>query len=250
MVESENRFKIHIHTNQPEKIKERIKDLPEIEYRIEDMAEQIKIKEVKKKPLGLVVDQIADLPEEFLRKYQIEDVPFKTKFPNGEIIASKQEIYQKMRERIAVGKPLPVTSQPSFEEFHSAYQKALEKFEKILVITASSKLSGTYSSARIARSTFKKPEKLNIVVFDSFTGEVGEGLVVIKTQELISQGKKLEEILEELKNGPKSVTEISDNIKSNWLTVEKFLNEFNKYDDKILLVYGDDGIKKEKILFS
>jgi len=38
-----------------------------------------------------------------------------------------------------------------------------------------------------------------VTVFDCFTAEVGEGLVAIKTQELISQGKNLDEILEELK---------------------------------------------------
>lgn len=153
----------------------------------------------KKKPLGLLVDQIADLPREFLEKYQIEEVPFKTMFPDGEVITTPEELYPKMREAIITGRPLPTTSAPSFKEFLLAYQRALKKFEKILAITVSAKLSGTYSAARIARSIFKKPEKLNIFVFDSFTGEVGEGLVSIRAQELISQGKKIEEILEELK---------------------------------------------------
>jgi DegV family protein with EDD domain len=119
--------------------------------------------------LGLIVDEVADLPKEFLEKYEIEKVP------------------------------LPITSTTSFKEFLFAYQRAFEKFEKILVITVSSKLFGAYSSARIARSVFKKPEKLNIFVFDCFTAEVGEGLAAIKTQELISQGKTTEEIVEKLK---------------------------------------------------
>jgi len=165
---------------------------------VEDM--EVQIKKTEKIPLGLVGDEIADLPKEFLEKHDIIEVPFTTRFPDGEIITSKEEIYQKMKEALKTGRPLPTTSAPSFKEFLSAFQKAFEKFEKILVITVSAKLSGAYSSARIARSIYKKPAKLNIYVFDCFTAEVGEGLVVMEAQELISRGEKMEEVVEELKD--------------------------------------------------
>ena len=203
IIETEGKIKLHIHTNQPEIIAEKFKGMPAIEFRIEDMEEQMTPHQIlaggEKKPLGLVVGQSADLPKEFLEKYDIEEVSFTTRFPDGEIINSKEEIYHKMREAIIIGRPLPTTSAPSFKEFFTTYQRALKKFEKILVLTVSSKLSGTYSSARIARSFFKKPTKLDIFVFDCFNVGVGEGLIAIRTQELISQGKKTEEILNELK---------------------------------------------------
>ena len=204
IIELEGKIKLHIHTNEPAAVIERFKDFPELETRTEDMEKQLK--KIKKKPLGLIVDETADLPKEFLEKYDIEEIPFTTKFPNGEIIVSKTEIYPKMREALKAGRPLPTTSAPCFKEFVSAFQKAFEKFEKILVITVCSKLSGTYSSARIARSIFKKPKKLNIFVFDSFTAETAEGLVAVKTQELISQGKKMEEVVNELKKFCPKVT--------------------------------------------
>jgi acyl-phosphate glycerol 3-phosphate acyltransferase len=204
VIELEDKIKLHIHTNQPEVVKEKFKDFPELTVRVEDMEKQIK--KTENPPLGLVVDEIADLPKEFLKKHNIEEVPFTTRFPNGEIITSKEEIYPKIKEAIIANRPLPTTSAPSFKNFLSIYQKSFKKFEKILVITASSKLSGTYSSARIARSIFKKPKKLNIFVFDCFTAEVAEGLIGIKAQELISQGKKIEEILNELKEFCPKVT--------------------------------------------
>jgi len=195
VAEFEDKIKFHIHTNFPEKVRKKIKDLEILEWRSEEIKKPIP-KSVKKKPLGLVVGQTADLPLEFLEKYQIEEVPFKSKFPDGEVL-TRENLFIKMREAVKNKKPLPTTSQPTFEDFLSCYQRALEKFEKILVITLSAKLSGTYSTARIARSMLK--EKKRLTVFDCFTAEVGEGLVAIKTQELISQGKKLEEILETLK---------------------------------------------------
>ncbi len=210
IIESEDKIKLHIHTNQPEEIQGRFKDFPSLEFRVEDMEKQLTphqiLVEGKKEPLGLIVGETASLPKEFLEKYNIEEIHFTARFPGGEIIASKEEIYPKMREAIKTGRPLPTTSAPSFKEFFSAYQRAFEKFEKILVITVSSKISGTYSSARIARSFLEKPAKLNIFVFDCFAVEVAEGLVAIKAQELISQGKKMEEVVEELKEFCPKVT--------------------------------------------
>jgi DegV family protein with EDD domain len=173
------------------------KDLPEFGQQTEDMSGQAPSQ--SRKPLGLVVCQTADLPQEFLEKNDILEVPLSSRFPDGEIITSREEIYVKMREAIKNKKHLPTTSAPSFKDFLSIYKKAFEKYERFLVLTLTSKLSGTYSSARIARSIYKKPDKLNIYVFDCFTGEVAEGLVAYYAQDLISQGKTLEEVVEELK---------------------------------------------------
>lgn len=186
-------IKIHIHTNFPEKIREKIKDFEILEWKIEDLALQVG-KTIKKRPLGLVVGETADLPKEFLEEHQIEVVPFPINFPEAERIPG-QTLYEKMRK----AKKLPTTSAATFGDYLTCYKRALEKFEKILVITLPSRLSGAYSQARIARSIFKKPKKLNITVFDCFTAEVAEGLVVMRTQELISQGKNSEEILKILK---------------------------------------------------
>lgn len=194
IIESEKIVKIHLHTNEPEILKKEIQNLPGVKWQIEDML--LQMKKAEKKPLGLVVGETADLPKEFLIKYQIEEVPFQTRFPDGEIL-SRENLYSEIEGALKNGRPLPTTSTPSFGDFLSVYQRALDKFENILVITLSSKLSGTYSSAQIARSLLE--DKKRVKVFDCFSAEVGEGLVAVKTQELISQGKKIEEILEELK---------------------------------------------------
>jgi len=228
IIESNNIVKIHIHTNQPEDVRQRFEGFPEFKSRVEELscssspfaaARAIEDMGAKprqglglmgdepedssslkpRRPLGLIVDEVADLPKEILEKYRITEVPFTTRFPDGEIVKSREEIYPKMKEALKLGKPLPTTSAPTFKDFFSTYQRALENFEKILVITVSSKLSGTYSSARIARSIFKKPKKLDVYVFDCNTAEVAEGLIAARAGELISRGKGTEEIVEYLK---------------------------------------------------
>jgi len=205
VLELEDKVKIHIHTNEPESVQDKFRLFPEFGSRVEELLcssspfavarvvedmdkdsssatrAQRRVEKNRmffdspRRALGLVVDGIADLPKDFLEKHDIVEISF-------------------------------TTSAPSFKEFLSAYQEAFEKFEKIMVITVSSKLSGAYSSARIARSIYKKPEKLNIYVFDCFTAGVGEGLVAIKAQALIDLGKDLEEIKEELKGFCPKVT--------------------------------------------
>ena len=196
ILESEDRIKIHIHSNFPEKIKEKIVNFGISEWKVEDMAEQIR-KISEKKPLGLVVEEVADLPKEFLEKNGIIEIPFLTRFPDGEIVA-KENLFKKLEEGVKTGRPLPTASAPSFKDFLLVYQRALDRFEEIIVITLSSKLSGAYSSAKIARSMVK--EKKRISVFDCFSAEAGEGLAAFKIQELISQGKEKQEILEILKS--------------------------------------------------
>jgi len=193
IIETEDRIKIHIHTNFPGQIHDKIKDFQILEWRIEDIIKK-ESETVKKKPIGLIVGETADLPKDILEKYQIEVLPFKTNFPDVENV--KGETFY---EKLAGARKLPTTSAASFGEYFTYYKKALEKYEKVLVITLSSKLSGTYSQARIARSLFKKPEKNNIFVFDCFAVSAAEGLIALKAEELTSQGKNFEEILRELK---------------------------------------------------
>ena len=142
----------------------------------------------RKEKIGLVVDDICSLPEKIINKYQIEIVKTKLYFPEWEKFP-KKNLYQVMKET----KAYPKTSAPSPGDYLKAYKKLLENYEKVLVITLSSKLSATYSSAFQAKNLMPDPSK--IVVFDSLAAVVPEGLLVISATELIRQGENLGEIL-------------------------------------------------------
>lgn len=192
VLESEGAIKIHIHTDAPDLVKEALAGAEIINWRVEDLIPSSEAK--AKQPIGLVVAETAGLPRDFIQENQIQEVPFKINF-SGQENAVEENFYQKL----ALGKKLPTTASAPFGEFFNYYKTALGKFEKILVIVLSSRLSGAYSQARIARSVFKKPEKTDIYVFDCFAVGPAEGLIIMKAQELISEGKNMEEIIEELK---------------------------------------------------
>ncbi|MFC1629710.1 glycerol-3-phosphate acyltransferase [Patescibacteria group bacterium] len=195
LLELEDKVRIHIHTNEPEVLKEKFADMPGIEWQVDDMQEQMK--ETKRKPIGIVAGQSAGLPQEFLKNFNMEEVPFRVKFHDAKD-HKIEDLYQIMRGCLKNKKPLPTTSQPAFADFLICYKNALKKFDQVLVITPAAKLSGTYSAARIARQLLEKKDQSRIFVFDSISVTIGEGLVVTKAQELIEEGQKMEDIIRKL----------------------------------------------------
>ncbi len=150
------------------------------------------------KKIGLVIDEGADLPQEIIEKYQMAAAPIKMDWPEIENLPGKNT-FQKMREAEKRGiKSFGKTSQPSPKDFLDAFKKQLESFDKILCITLTSKLSGTYNSAVQAKNLLTPEEKERILIVDSLNITSGEGLLVLKAVNLIEQSKGAEEIVKEL----------------------------------------------------
>lgn len=147
---------------------------------------------------GLVVDEGADLPQEIIEKHQMAVVPVKMDWPDLENLPG-ENTFQKMRKAEKRGiKSLGKTSQPSPKDFLDAFKKQLEKFDKILCITLTSKLSGTYNSANQAKNILGPESGERIFIVDSLNASCGEGLSDLKAIDLIEQGKDIEEIVKEL----------------------------------------------------
>jgi DegV family protein with EDD domain len=118
--------------------------------------------------IGIITEDVCSLPERMIRDLGIEIVKTKLYFPDWEKFPEKN-LYQLMKETRAT----PKTSAPPPGEYLKAYRKLVKDFEKILVITVSSKLSACYNSAHQAREQFEEPEK--IFIFDSWQAVAGQG---------------------------------------------------------------------------
>jgi len=143
--------------------------------------------------IGIVTDNISSLPEKIVQKYQIETVKTKLFFPEAEKFPEKN-LYQIMEET----KAYPKTSAPSPGDFVKVYKKLSRRFQKILVITLSSHLSGTYNSAFQAKEFLEDPSRIELV--DSKHAVAGEGLLTLKAIELVQQTGDIEEIKNKLEN--------------------------------------------------
>ena len=148
--------------------------------------------------IKIITDGSCDLSHEVLNKFNINVVPLGVSFGEEHYTAGvdidNKEFYAKMKD----SKELPKTFCPSPENFCKEYQC---EEDKIIVIALSSKLSGTYNSASLARDLYLSERKeKDIRVIDSMTGSIGAGLLLIKAAKMISEGKDIDEIVEAIEN--------------------------------------------------
>ena len=148
--------------------------------------------------IGIISDEAADLPKDIVEKHQIAIVPVKLDWPDLEKMPG-ENTFQKMRELEKQGiQSFGKTSQPSPNDFLEKYKNQLEKFDKIICITLTSKLSETYNSAIQARNFLSPEKQKRVFVIDSLNASCGQALSVFKTIDLIKTGDGVEEIVVEL----------------------------------------------------
>lgn len=141
--------------------------------------------------IKIVTDSTCDLPQHLIKELGINIVPLKVLF--GEevyrdgIDLTNDEFYAKMAKH----KELPTTAQVNPGEFIEEFTKHLDNGDEIIGIFISSKLSGTFSSAVMAKDQLGKG---SIHLIDSLSASFGLGLLVIEGARMIRQGKSAGEI--------------------------------------------------------
>lgn len=113
------------------------------------------------------------------------------------VTISHREFYEKLIE----SDTLPVTSQVPPYDFEVAIKEALDAGEIPIIITVSSKLSGTYNSARIAASEFEE----EVYVIDSENVAMGERALIEYAASMIEKSMDAKVIVEELEKSKKKI---------------------------------------------
>ena len=142
---------------------------------------------------AIVTDSASDITKEIALKYNISIVPIYIhlngkEFRDGIDIDSNR-IYKLQQKEKAVFS----TSSPSPHDFVEVYKRLLKKYDKIFSIHISSDLSAVMKSALIARDLLDAKEKIEI--FDSRSGTMGTGFMVIAAARAIEKGYSSGKIL-------------------------------------------------------
>mgnify|MGYP004658174559 FL=1 len=142
--------------------------------------------------ITIITDSASDLSQN--NKNGITVLPMTISFDNETyedgVTLTPDNFYMKLIE----SSTLPKTSQVSPYAFSEAYEKALEHSDQVIVITLSSKLSGTYQSACIAAEDYQD----KVYVIDSENVTVGEQLLINYAFSLIQQGLDAKAITQQL----------------------------------------------------
>jgi len=120
-------------------------------------------------------------------------LPITIRFDDGKEYKDGYDItHEEFYERLIESEALPTTSQVTPIVFEEAYKKITDAGDIALVITISSKLSGTYQSAMIAADEYEG----KVFVVDSLSVAVGTRALVDYAFKLIDEGKTVTEIID------------------------------------------------------
>lgn len=151
--------------------------------------------------IKLMCDSLCDIPKEVISKYNIDVIPLTIIVEGKEykesVDITNKEFYKMMKEINTI----PKTSQATYIQFKEAFDKYKDEYE-IVCITGSSKSSGTYQSAVMA----KNDTEGEIYIFDTLNLSLGSGQYVVKACELIDENiSSAKELINKLENLRESV---------------------------------------------
>ena len=142
--------------------------------------------------IKIICDSMSDVPKEIIEKYGVEIIPLTVIFNGVEymdgIDITHSQFYKMLRE----SESMPKTSQITYAQFKEVFEKY--KDEGVLYISGSSRASGTYQSAVLAKNDGYD----NVYIFDTYNLSMVSGLFVIKACEMREKGYSIEEILNHL----------------------------------------------------
>lgn len=143
--------------------------------------------------IRIITDSALDLSPRM--KSRVQQIPLTVSFGEQEYLdgidMSKDDFYTRLTEC----QELPVTSQVPPARFMEIFEEITAKGDSALVITLSSKLSGTYQSACIAAADYD-----NIRVVDSLNVTVGGGILAEYAVNCLDAGMDLDGITEAVEN--------------------------------------------------
>lgn len=140
----------------------------------------------------IVADSCCELNEELKKRTDLKHVPFPITLNGVEYQDDGSINISDFVREISRSPEIPKTAGPSPSLFLEAIGEAFEAF----VVTISSKLSGTFSNARVAAAEIMETTQQRIHVFDSKSASGGETALAMKVQEWVDNNLPFEEIVE------------------------------------------------------
>lgn len=145
----------------------------------------------------IIIDSTVDLKPELLKEVKV--APLSILFGSEQFIDGKTLTKQEFYQKLVTSDVLPTTSQATPFIFSELYKETIDEGNEAIVITISSKLSGTFQSANIASMDYEG----KVYVVDSLNAAIGAGVLAEYALRLSKVGlsaKQIYNILEEDKH--------------------------------------------------
>ena len=143
----------------------------------------------------IVTDTASDILESEAKSMDIKLITILSIFEDETIDKNTEESFARFYKKLDKNEALPASSQPSPDKYLTVFEQAKEAGEEVLVITISSKLSGTYNCAVLAQNM---AEYDKIYIVDSLQASLSQRLLVNYAVRLRDKGMNAVQIAEQL----------------------------------------------------
>ncbi|MDR0670949.1 MAG: DegV family protein [Oscillospiraceae bacterium] len=161
---------------------------------------------------GIVVDSCCDMTTDMRETMDITSVPLTMRLGKKEYSDDEALDHQSFMADMKACTDKVSSASPSPYLYACAMEKKISSF----VITLSSQLSGSYSSALIGKAMAEEKQGVSTHIFDSKSASAGQTLVALKLHEILSQLRPKEEII-------RTINRFIDNMKT-YFVLERYDN--------------------------
>ena len=149
----------------------------------------------------IVIDSCGELTEEMKQDSHFSNVALTLELDDEEIVDDETFNQASFLKKVAASLKGPKSACPS----PNAYLEAMRGASHVYVVTLSSKLSGSYNAASVAKEMLEEEEedlpeneRTLVHIFDSKSASIGETLIGMKISEAEKAGKPFGEIVSEI----------------------------------------------------
>jgi len=190
----DGRLKVHLHTNTPERLMEKLATFgPFIEQKADDMALQNRLRALPRGGVGLLTDSVADIPDAFKLSHAVATLPMGVMIDGSAYLDKTTIQLEQLFTRMGQKEGYPTSSQPEPGRIQNILAQLTDHYDSLIVLSVADRLSGTYQAILKAASAFA-PEK-KITVIDTKLNSGAQGLLVKAAAEMAEQGLSHDEIV-------------------------------------------------------
>ncbi len=142
----------------------------------------------------IIIDSTVDISPRNEEHFRI--VPLTVRFGNEEYLDRVELSAKGFYEKLVESDVMPSTSQANISDFEREFERIADDGDSAVVVTLSSKLSGTYHSACIAAEEYHG----RIFVVDSLSVSIGAGILAELALSLANDGLFADEIAKRLEH--------------------------------------------------
>jgi len=144
------------------------------------------------KKVKIITDSTCDLPKELVKSLDVHVIPLQVTINNNTYLDGVNIDIETFFQEMDKTDEMPKTSQIPPAKFENIYKEYIDQGYEIISLHLSSRMSGTYQSALIAKDMVGSD---NIRVVDSQNVTCGLGILVLKACKLRDDGKDAKEIV-------------------------------------------------------